>query len=294
MRPALSSGSADGPAVSVGRAARPRRPARGGERTPNDRSRPRVPRRVVLWWAPGKLAPGRSPGRGRRAPAAVISAASARTRPRPAHGALRTTSHTDALRAWLARSFRLARGAAGRATPGRRPNGARRDRRRRAWPRPRDASAEAGGGHHRDDRGGVPRVRGDGGAWLALTETGAVPDSGARAAARLTPPQLAARLDRILACTGSLIASVPAPYLEHRASPAHGSPGQDSTLRELAFHVFRLGLGFADGMDLGRVSERWFSERAPADLSDGAAVARYGALVRARLGGWFEGAGTSE
>ena len=35
-------------------------------------------------------------------------------------------------------------------------------------------------------------------------------------------------------------------------------------------------------------------ERAPADFTDGAAVARYGALVRGRVGGWFDGAGDSE
>jgi len=30
------------------------------------------------------------------------------------------------------------------------------------------------------------------------------------------------------------------------------------------------------------------------DLQDGASLARYGALVRARVGGWFEGAGPRE
>ena len=33
---------------------------------------------------------------------------------------------------------------------------------------------------------------------------------------------------------------------------------------------------------------------APADLIDGPAIARYGALVRGRIAGWFEGAGASE
>jgi hypothetical protein len=68
----------------------------------------------------------------------------------------------------------------------------------------------------------------------------------------------------------------------------------DGRLRELAFRIFRLGLGFADGMDLGRFPEAWRGETAPADLRDGAAVARYGALVRGRLAGWFEGAAPRE
>ena len=106
--------------------------------------------------------------------------------------------------------------------------------------------------------------------------------------ARLAPPELAARLDRILACAEGLISSVPAPYVEHR------SPGRDLTLRELAYHVFRMSLAFADGMDLGRVPEAWVRDRPPRDLDDGGAIARYGALVRGRLGGWFEGSAPRE
>jgi glutaredoxin len=108
------------------------------------------------------------------------------------------------------------------------------------------------------------------------------------AAAKLPPAELAARLDRILACAGRLVATVPEPYLEHKA------PGRDRTLRELAYHVFRVSLAFADGMDVGRLPAGWLEDKAPPDLRDGAAVARYGALVRGRLGGWFEGAAAGE
>ena len=65
-------------------------------------------------------------------------------------------------------------------------------------------------------------------------------------------------------------------------------------LRDPAFQLFRLGLGFVDGMDRGRLAGDWRDERAPEDLRDGGSVARYGALVRARVGGWFEGAGPRE
>jgi hypothetical protein len=53
-------------------------------------------------------------------------------------------------------------------------------------------------------------------------------------------------------------------------------------------------LAFADGMDLGRLPEAWLQDKAPPDLREGAAVARYGALVQGRLGGWFEGASPRE
>jgi hypothetical protein len=98
---------------------------------------------------------------------------------------------------------------------------------------------------------------------------------------RLDPGELGRRLDDILAAGERMIRPVPEADL-------------DPALRDLAFRLFRLGLGFADGMDLGRFPEDWRHEAAPADLLDGASVARYGALVRGRLGGWFEGAGPRE
>jgi len=98
---------------------------------------------------------------------------------------------------------------------------------------------------------------------------------------RLDPGQLGRRLDDILAAGERMIRPVPEADL-------------DPALRDLAFGLFRLGLAFADGMDLGRFPEEWRHEAAPADLLDGASVARYGALVRGRLEGWFEGAGPRE
>jgi len=98
---------------------------------------------------------------------------------------------------------------------------------------------------------------------------------------RLDPRELGRRLDDVLAAGERMIRDVPEADL-------------DPALRELAFSLFRLGLGFADGMDLGRFPDDWRHETAPADLLDGASVARYGALVRGRLGGWFEGAGPRE
>jgi hypothetical protein len=109
-----------------------------------------------------------------------------------------------------------------------------------------------------------------------------------RPPATLPPAELAARLDRFLAATGRLILALPPSAL------AYKPPQRDRDLLNLGFHVFRLALAFADGMDMGEFPEGWLQERAPADLTDGASVVRYGALVRGRLGGWFEGAGDGE
>ena len=105
---------------------------------------------------------------------------------------------------------------------------------------------------------------------------------------RLPPLELGARLDRILACTGRLLVALPPGALDHKP------PQRDRSVRDLAFHVFRLSLAYVDGMDIGELRESWLQETAPPDLVDGPAVARYGALVRGRVSGWFEGAAPSE
>jgi len=104
-----------------------------------------------------------------------------------------------------------------------------------------------------------------------------------RAATQLPPRELAARLDRILANAEGLVAGLPESLLEWKP------PQRDRSLRDLGYHVFRLALAFADGMDMGAFPEGWLQEKAPRDLRDGPAIARYGDEVRARLSAWFEG-----
>ena len=107
-------------------------------------------------------------------------------------------------------------------------------------------------------------------------------------AAKFPPAELAQRLDRILESAQALVRLIPEDRMDW--SP----PERERPLRDLAYHVFRLSLGFVDGMDLGEFPEGWLGERAPADLREGAAIARYGALVRGRVSGWFEGASAGE
>jgi DinB family protein len=109
-----------------------------------------------------------------------------------------------------------------------------------------------------------------------------------KATTRLSPRELGARLDAILAAAETITRTIPAARMGWKP------PERDRTLGDLAFHVFRVALSFTDTMDTGYLAESVFAENAPADLIDGPAVARYGALVRGRVGGWFEGASEAE
>jgi hypothetical protein len=105
---------------------------------------------------------------------------------------------------------------------------------------------------------------------------------------RLPPRVLAGRLDRILECNEALMRATADEHF------AWKPPERDRTVGNLGFHVFRLALAFIDGMDRGEFPEGWLQESIPADLDSGPAVARYGALVRGRIAGWFDGAADDE
>jgi hypothetical protein len=105
---------------------------------------------------------------------------------------------------------------------------------------------------------------------------------------RIDPATLGRRLDDLLGMGERMIRSVTEAGMDTQA------PADGGRLRDVAFRLFRLGPGYADGMDTARFSDDWRGEPAPDDLRDGASVARYAALVRGRLGGWFEGASARE
>lgn len=108
------------------------------------------------------------------------------------------------------------------------------------------------------------------------------------APAKLAPPILAARLDTVLEAAERLVRRIPDARLDWVP------PERERSLRDLAFHVFRLSLAFIDAMDRGTMPEAWLGERAPDEMRESRALASYGALVRGRLGGWFEGTGERE
>ena len=109
-----------------------------------------------------------------------------------------------------------------------------------------------------------------------------------KAAIQLSPRELAGRLDQILEDAQRLVTRFDRGQLD--IVP----PERKRSIRDLAFHVFRVGLSFIDAMDQGGMPETWFDERAPQGMHDGADVARWGALVRGRIAGWFEGAAPEE
>ena len=100
-----------------------------------------------------------------------------------------------------------------------------------------------------------------------------------------TPPpeELAHRLDSLLEAAQSLLRELPSESLARE-------PG----LRDLAYQVFRGALACIEAIDRGHLDPAWLEEAAPFSLDDGPALARFGALGRARLAGWFQGAGRDD
>ena len=101
-------------------------------------------------------------------------------------------------------------------------------------------------------------------------------------APRLSPTELAERLDRVLQATQRVMRQVPTDRLDAR------TPGGERTLRDLGYHIFRLSLVFRDAAIEDRFPEAWLLEKVPAELSTGEEIARYGTLVRERLAQWFK------
>jgi hypothetical protein len=106
--------------------------------------------------------------------------------------------------------------------------------------------------------------------------------------AKFTPRELASRLDRVLQCTEELLKVIPEDKL------TFVPPERNRTLRQLGFHVFRLSIAFLDAVDRGELPSTWLNEEAPPEIDGVVALTAYGALVRARLAGWFEGADDDE
>jgi hypothetical protein len=94
---------------------------------------------------------------------------------------------------------------------------------------------------------------------------------------QLAPAELAALLDRVLAATQRAMRQIPREHLGMK------KPGRDRTVHQLGFHVFRISASFVDTREQGYLSADVFEERAPAEMVDGEAVARYGDTVRRRI-----------
>jgi hypothetical protein len=97
----------------------------------------------------------------------------------------------------------------------------------------------------------------------------------------LPAAELAQRLDTILAATQRALRQIPVEQLGMKG------PGRDRTVRQLGFHIFRVGASFVDTREQGNLSETWFGEDPPAEMADGDALARHGDAVRRRLSAYF-------
>src|SRR5262249_57490203 len=86
---------------------------------------------------------------------------------------------------------------------------------------------------------------------------------------QLTPPELAQRLDLVLAATQRALRQIPREHLGMKA------PGRNRTVRQLGFHVFRLSAAFVDTREQGHLSENTFEESPPSEMADGEAIAAY-------------------
>jgi len=104
---------------------------------------------------------------------------------------------------------------------------------------------------------------------------------------RLSPGELAERLDRILVLTQAALG---------QAAPSQMTlegPGRKRSLRQLAYHTFRLGAAFVDAMEQDGLEEAWLQEEAPASMTAPGDIAEFGTAARARLKAWFKAAHAS-
>ena len=92
--------------------------------------------------------------------------------------------------------------------------------------------------------------------------------------------ELIERLDRILAAAQRAISQVPNERLDR------ATPGRNRTVRNLGFHLFRLGFAFFDAMEQKHLPKEWLSEEAPPELKDGEGIAQYGQKIRDHLKKW--------
>jgi hypothetical protein len=100
--------------------------------------------------------------------------------------------------------------------------------------------------------------------------------------ARLSPDELAKRLDRILVAAQRAIRQVPPEHLGMMA------PDRARSVRDLGYHIFRISLAYRQAMEQNNLPKEWLQEGAPADIPDGPAIALYGQKVRDGMTDWLD------
>lgn len=97
----------------------------------------------------------------------------------------------------------------------------------------------------------------------------------------LAPSELMARLEKILATAERTIQKTQVEHLHIKI------PNRDRTVRELAWHIFRLSVAYRDAMEEGYFPEAWLQETPPPETATGKDIAVYGREVQERLTDWF-------
>ena len=98
---------------------------------------------------------------------------------------------------------------------------------------------------------------------------------------RLSPDELAQRLDRVLEATQRIVAQMPPAGLDMKA------PDRDRSVRQLAFHVFRLSVAFPDAREQNSFPESWLLDNPSASIGTPEDLVNYGEDARKRLKEWF-------
>lgn len=97
----------------------------------------------------------------------------------------------------------------------------------------------------------------------------------------LSPAQLAARLDLVLATASRLIRQIPIESLGDKL------PNRDRTLRVLTHHVFRISEAFLEAVDGVELTAALTVVPPTDDIQSFDAIADYGDTVRARIADWW-------
>jgi len=98
---------------------------------------------------------------------------------------------------------------------------------------------------------------------------------------RLSPGELAERLDRILEAALRAMGQVPPEHLGMMA------PDRARSVRDLGYHVFRISLAYRQALEQNYLPKEWLQEGAPPDIPDGPAIAQYGRKVREQMAEWL-------
>lgn len=103
----------------------------------------------------------------------------------------------------------------------------------------------------------------------------------ARTVAVLSPAELTARLDRVLAAALSHARQLPQEISQRQL------PGRDRTYLDLAYHIFVIAEAFVEAAQGGTLTYDFFERRPPHSIKEGHEVAVFGQSIREAVSVWW-------